>query len=514
MKVLKIILLTVIALAVAAAFFFSEIRPFSDDNGGSPLAKAAGAAVAEPEESYDIPAEYTVTFIYEDKLYYSEKVAEGRYLRADISPSESGFLGWVDSEGEYCDVSEKPVYADAVYTAVIGPKMKSDPGGSFPAEKDGLFYPEHVLTRSDLARSVYNMLADPPKGTPYISDLKENALCYKAATSLVSGGYMELTGERFRPDEPITQEEIYFMLSQLFNGKKVEKFLSDKEDTLTRGEGAMLLYSLLGGSRISSSGAESYYPDVSTDLDCYKAVSVMGEPSNLWAPPGERLQPGFLNVDGWLYYVDEGGFFIRNGSIGTLNFGEDGRFSSGNEELDKLVADKLSQLIKSRLMDREKMLYEAYKYIRDNNLYLKGNYYRVEETGWETEEALKLLKKNKGNCYSFAAGMWALARGLGYDAKAVSGFISHTYQPHGWVEIEIDGVMYVFDAEQEGLYYRAREEYNVNMFKMTYETASMWSYIRTVEQAAAAGIEGYTVETGPEETQQPETGQPEEGNNG
>ena len=25
------------------------------------------------------------------------------------------------------------------------------------------------------------------------------------------------------------------------------------------------------------------------------------------------------------------------------------------------------------------------------------------------------------------------------DAKAISGFISHTYQAHGWVEIEMDG---------------------------------------------------------------------------
>jgi hypothetical protein len=95
-----------------------------------------------------------------------------------------------------------------------------------------------------------------------------------------------------------------------------------------------------------------------------------------------------------------------------------------------------------------------------------------------------------------------MARGLRYDDKAVSGFISHTYQPHGWVEIEIDGVMYVFDAEQEGLYYRARGEYNVNMFKMTYETASFWSYIRTVEEAAAAGIEGYKADTKPEEAGQ------------
>lgn len=497
MKVLKIILLTVIALAVAAAFFFAEVRPFSDA-GGTPLDKAAASAADESESSYEIPAEYTVSFIYEGKLYYSEKVAEGRCLRADVTPADSSFLGWIDGEGEYREVSEEPVYSDAEYTAVIGPKLKSLPGGCFPAEKDGLFYPDHVLTRSDMARTIYNMLAEPPKGTPYIADIRENALCYKGAEALVAGGFMELSGERFRPDEPISVEELEFMLSQIFNGRKVEKLLSEKESTLTRGEGAVLLYELLGENRLRSAPEEAYYPDVPTGLECYKAVCVIGEPCYVWAKAGERLEPGFLNVDGWLYYVEEGGFFIRNGSVGTLHFGEDGRFSSGNEELDTIVAGKLDQLIKTQSMSRENMLYEAYKYIRDNHLYLKGSYYRVEETGWEIDEALKLLSKGRGNCYSFAAGMWALARGLGYDAKAVSGYISHTYQPHGWVEIEIDGVMYVFDAEQEGLYYRARGEYNVNMFKMTYETASFWTYIRTVEQAAAAGIEGYTADTKPE----------------
>ena len=508
MKVLKIILLTVLALAVAAAFFFSEIKPFSQNSEMTPLEKAEEAAAAEVEENYELPEEYTVTFLYDGKLYYSEKVAEGRTLRAEITPQDSSFLGWVDSEGEYCEVSEVPVFSDAEYTAVIGPKLKDQPGECFPAEKDGLFYPDHILTRSDMARAVYNMLAEPPEGTPYISDIRENALCYKAAEALVSGGYMELSGERFRPDEPITIAELDFLLSQIFNGRKVEQLLAEKEEPVTRGEGAMLLYSLAGGN----STGDSYYPDVPEDLDCYTAVCFIGEPSTVWVQAGERLEPGFLNVEGWLYYVDANGFFIRNDTLGTLLFGEDGRFTSGNEELDSYVAEKLSQLIKSPSMDREKMLYEAYKYVRDNNLYLKGNYYRVEETGWEIEEALKLFRKNRGNCYSFAAQLWALARGLGYDAKAISGFISHTYQPHGWVEIEIDGVMYVFDAEQEGLYYRAREDYNTNMFKMTYETASMWSYIRTVEEAAAAGIEGYTADTAPSEEEQETT--EENGQNG
>ncbi|MBP0986093.1 MAG: transglutaminase domain-containing protein [Oscillospiraceae bacterium] len=502
MKVFKTILLTAAALAAVIVFFFAELKPFSKANGVTPLEKAEAAADDGSGESYVLPAEFTVRFLYGDKLYYSERVAEGRTLRADIAPTDSRFLGWVDSRGEYCEVSEVPVYSDTEYTAMIGPALKSVPTGFFPAEQDGLFYPDHILTRSDMARAVYNLLAEPPAEKPYISDIRENALCYKGAEALVAGGFMELTGEKFRPDEPITIEEMRLLLSQIFNGKKLEKLLSGRGDSLTRGEGAVILYELLGGEALAEETVESYFPDVSTHLDCYRAVSITGQPSTVWVKAGERLQPGFLNVDGWLYCIDSDGFFIRNTTVGTLQFGEDGRFTSGSEELDRYVAEKLAQLIKTQTMPRESMLYEAFKYVRDSNLYLKGSYYRVEETGWEIEEALKLFSKGKGNCYSFAAQMWALARGLGYDAKAISGFMSHTYQPHGWVEIEIDGVMYVFDAEQEGLYYRARGEYNVNMFKMTYETASFWSYIRTVEEAAAAGIDGYTADTKPEEAGQ------------
>ena len=492
MRVLKVILLLLVMAAAAYVFFVGEIRPYSS-SGSTPLDRAASAAGEETEETYEIPAEHTVRFIYGEKEYYSESVLEGRELREDVTPSESTFLGWLDEEGEYCDVAELTVLSDRVFTASVGPELKQNPKGFFAPETDGLFYPDRELTRSDIARAVYALLAKDPGGSVYISDLHENAKCYKAAVALVSNGYMELTGDRFRPDEPVTVTELKELLSQMFNGKRLEEFLPSDRETISRGDAAVLLCGLLGLDQELPADQAAYYPDVSSRLPCHKAVSIAGQQSLVWVKAGEKLDSGYRNVEGWLYFVDEDGYFVRNAKIGNLEFGEDGRFTSGNEELDGFVAGKINDLT-NKNMARETMLYEVYKYVRDRNLYLKGSYYRVGETGWEIEEALKLFRNGRGNCYSFAAQMWALARGLGYDAKAISGFISHTYQPHGWVEIEIDGTMYVFDAEQEGLYYRAREDYNTNMFKMPYEVAAFWSYIRTPEEAAAAGIEGYVNE--------------------
>ena len=99
------------------------------------------------------------------------------------------------------------------------------------------------------------------------------------------------------------------------------------------------------------------------------------------------------------------------------------------------------------------------------------------ETGWQTEYAVEMLSTQRGNCYNYAAVFWALARGLGYDAKAYSGSISQ--QPHGWVEIDFDGVTYLFDPELE-MAARERGQMNSDRFMMTKQAAAMYGvFFRT-----------------------------------
>ena len=88
-----------------------------------------------------------------------------------------------------------------------------------------------------------------------------------------------------------------------------------------------------------------------------------------------------------------------------------------------------------------------------------------------------MLSTKRGNCYNYASVFWALARGLGYDAKAYSGSISQ--QPHGWVEIDFDGVTYLFDPELE-MAARERGQMNSARFMMTKQAAAMYGvYLRT-----------------------------------
>ncbi len=63
-----------------------------------------------------------------------------------------------------------------------------------------------------------------------------------------------------------------------------------------------------------------------------------------------------------------------------------------------------------------------------------------------------MIDMHKGNCYSFAALYYYLAKQIGYDAQAVIGTVGHNYAPHGWVEIVIDGTTYLFDTEMDMAY--------------------------------------------------------------
>ena len=96
-------------------------------------------------------------------------------------------------------------------------------------------------------------------------------------------------------------------------------------------------------------------------------------------------------------------------------------------------------------------------------------------TGWEIEEAKTMFKDTRGNCYYFAGAFWALARGLGYDARAISGTCTGTDQPHAWVIIAFDGEDYFFDPQWENNYH-TRNIYDKDMFMLSLDRVWWWGY--------------------------------------
>lgn len=189
------------------------------------------------------------------------------------------------------------------------------------------------------------------------------------------------------------------------------------------------------------------------------------------------FKPGFVHVEGYLYYVQENGEFLKGGNVGELAFNEKGRYTSGDEALDGYVATLIDGFIEANPdKDSLGLLRVAYDHcINGAFKYLKGNIYKKGHTGWEVKDAKSMFEKGRGNCYNFAAAFWALARGLGYEAHGLAGYVTTLVQPHGWVLIEIGGVEYFFDPELHYDYIYDKREVK-DMFMLAVEDADWWYY--------------------------------------
>lgn len=135
----------------------------------------------------------------------------------------------------------------------------------------------------------------------------------------------------------------------------------------------------------------------------------------------------------------------------------DGRYHTGDEELDELLYAVVEEHTDESMTDEEK-LHAMYRYVATSFGYLRRNYYDPGDHSWLNQEAKTMLTERCGNCYNFAATFCLLARCVGFDAKEYSGTIyGHAEpgetrppdRPHGWVEIAFDGVNYIFDPDMQ-----------------------------------------------------------------
>ena len=204
------------------------------------------------------------------------------------------------------------------------------------------------------------------------------------------------------------------------------------ETPFTRAEAAAAINALLELDATGLANAP-YFPDVAPSMENYAAVELAGQSGTISWLTGDRAEPGFLNLDGYLYCVGDDGYFLRDTMVGTLYFDLSGQYTSGDDALDKFVAD---------LVDSQ------------------------TDASMTREEMLR----------------------AGYDAVCYSGLVGVGRDPHSWVEITFDGVPYVFDVETE-MSYRLVNDYITSMYWKTYEEVAAWSYVRTPEEAAATAPE-------------------------
>ena len=111
---------------------------------------------------------------------------------------------------------------------------------------------------------------------------------------------------------------------------------------------------------------------------------------------------------------------------------------SGNEH--KIVKKYLDKIINDDMTNYEKAV-AVYDYIINNTYYAYG--------GW-SKPVQAVLEEGYGTCTEYAYVLSAMMNYMGFDAKTVDGLTAMAaggYGYHMWVEVTINGQVYVMDAQ-------------------------------------------------------------------
>lgn len=383
-------------------------------------------------------------------------------------------------------------------------------GGELPA-----FRPWREITRAQAAQMLLRLLPEEtPAGASY-TDVAPDAWYARAAETLGALGVVRPGETEFLPEELVTRGEFVRYVASFFPLREDAELFADvpedspdapyirsaraagwargKEDGtfrpdehVTRAEAAVLLNRALGREadrEYIDSVHPAFYVDVSPShwfyYDVMEASVAHGHEGGRWTghTPREKVPAdGFHLVDGWLYcYDSQRGDILRGESRGNFPFDAAGHFTSGSAELDA----KLHAIVVSRTdssMTQEEKLRALYLYTRDSFTYLRRPAYAFGATGFMQQDALNILNTGYGNCYSYASVLWYLTRWIGYDSVIYSGTVGSNRAPHSWVEIEMDGKTYIFDAELE-MAYRRKKRFDINLYKF-YDYDNRWLYRR------------------------------------
>ena len=183
--------------------------------------------------------------------------------------------------------------------------------------------------------------------------------------------------------------------------------------------------------------------------------------------------------EGHVYYARRGGQLLKNAARGEYLFDENGRYTTGRENVDTLL-DEAIAVFQEDGMTQDELLRACYDYVRGYKYLGRNAAYGPEVKTPPYENLLdfaeKILTTGKGDCYNFAASFCLLARRLGFEADCIIGECGYVWNwrpiAHGWVEITQDGQTLLYDPQIENYNLRAGISNEENgAFGVTYETA-------------------------------------------
>ena len=511
--------------------------------------------IPEPELEETLPEETEEPAVVTVRFHTPEGTEEKQFTPGETLTLEEGaaidgytFLRWRDAEGQNVTHRSFHIWEDADFYAVYGMALDKKEHSPYMAlDENGAFRPGDGMTRRDVARILYEMLDTKLVGDGQFLDVAEDDEGYRAIATLKQLGI--LSGSRFHPDETITRREFFEILCGFFPDSDEKALFSDLDETdpayplfcvaaqhgwvengedieaapdreLKRIEFVCILNQILDrhgdsshrqkmvGTIVDVSSKDPRFWDVAEATLVHTHKGDGAEERWITSEALPILEEGFFFLGSQLHAIGPTGDPIVNEEYKGLFFNENGVETSGLPELDELIWAVLDEQVKPEIMQPEEMLSRLFFYVSHRFGYRLGNYYPLgEPSGWEAQEALEFLQKRTGNCYSYAATFYELARAIGFDAKAYTGGILGRGHgdvldvhgdpielplgrcPHGWVEIEFNGESFIFDPEM--CYLHVPTDGGIGFYKLGDYNRIRYGYIKSLEEAeeqAAANV--------------------------
>ena len=383
------------------------------------------------------------------------------------------------------------------------------------------FEPDSYLTRAETAQIIYNLLTQKPQVSNQFKDIENSEWYFEAVNSLYSAGIVhgKYGDDTYFPDDLISRAELIEMLcyfappSNLSSRERISfddvkpgnpmynyilkaasnGWISGYEDNtfrpenpLTWAEAVCVFNRVLGripdAEYISGSSDMRLFVDVDYDMWAHDNImeatvshSYEKTDTEKWTDfkpelPGLSAGPHIFNH--YLYYIDEeSGNFLRDCEIKGYTLNKNGRYTTGDAELDESLHKVITELCTNEA-NKEENLRKVYDYVRDNFVYQARAHVARGAKGWELEYAVPMMRTHYGNCYSWAAVFMYLARNVGFEAYCQSGAVGAKVEDHGWTEIMFDGEWLIFDPELENANHQRWSFYKLpydNDFKNYYK---------------------------------------------
>lgn len=367
-----------------------------------------------------------------------------------------------------------PQFQDVPWDAWYAPAVQKAAGLGLMSGDGGAFRPSAPATRAECAAALAQLLPyDAWDSLQTFPDVPTGHWAYlfiarTAAYGLFRGDDAGL----FHPDDGLKRCEAAAVFNRLLGRSPDLAYISNRNDLRTFPDvpASHWAYGDIMEATVTHQCASAGYAR-ETWTAAVSGPTLAADPQPVPDPvPGATPEPpvssssdGPRRVDGRLYWFVNGEP-VRSQSVNGLYFDENGCYTTGNAELD----DKLNAIVEELTddsMTRDQKLRVLFNYVRDNFKYLKRPLVSKDQTGWEPEYALFFLNNGKGNCYSFSAAYCLLCRELGLPAYTVVGSVLNS--PHGWVEIVLDGSVYMFDTQLEWRYLHDWGRSGYDFFKMS-----------------------------------------------